>query len=378
MAKLTVNQNTTVQDLQRFAQLADNNAKIRGKKNGDGSITLYTSSKGGSGLKNYLFGTTAKRQDNAKSAITGILFANTKRIGAAGDNLDTAMTHLLGDLPTNGTELRGAALKQIASSAVDAWVEAYKPSGMQVGGNGAVTGTISVSHGVSNDMQTKPLSQLFDDVTNDPMVQNMTNVGGIPLSVKAHADMVRMNFMIGDHSTMGPPGGEGTAEFTEHQNANARALRDMAGSDNATKVLSLLTNQYMLRPLERTITTEAGDRLQFDPPKGLGPFSYKDSNGNLTANMQKPGQYSEAQYSLDKYNDGSGDFKVTVRWDRYATGFRNIDTSDVTPMPMPTDGRMLKATYDLEMRISKAQADLGQLSFQLVGDPTVTFDGHLQ
>jgi hypothetical protein len=57
MPELRVTQNTTAQDLQRFSEQAGKNSNIRGRKNEDGTITLYTSNKINTGSGSSLPGT---------------------------------------------------------------------------------------------------------------------------------------------------------------------------------------------------------------------------------------------------------------------------------------------------------------------------------
>src|SRR4051794_9408737 len=68
MAQMRVDGNTTIQQLQQFSHDAGN-SKVRGRDNGDGTYTLYTSNKGdGTGFKNF-FGKLDNRRNAARSAI---------------------------------------------------------------------------------------------------------------------------------------------------------------------------------------------------------------------------------------------------------------------------------------------------------------------
>lgn len=378
---LHVTGQTSIKDLQQFAAEAGDGAKIRGKEHKDGSITLYASTKKGTGLKNWLFGTTAKRRGFAQSAITQILFANTKRIDTTPggkSELDSKLTDVLGFLPPRSSELHGKGLKDISSFAVDAWNESFKPSGMQVGQHGAVTGTMRLTTAVDEkNLQVKPLQTLFTDTAKSYLAKT-SNVGGVEISSKANDDLVRMDCSIGGYKTFGPPGGDGTPQMNKKREDNARAILNFAGSPNAAKVLSSVMNQYMLRPLETALETGSGDKLKriLANRGNENDFTYKDSNG-VSHNVGKPGQYNAAKYTIDTYNDGTGDFKVTVSWDLYAVGFQNADSTGKVNLPTPHPDRVVKTSTNVEWRISKSEADKGNLVLTMPTPPTTTFDGHL-
>lgn len=120
--ELRVRQGTTkVSDLQAFAQKVGDGAKIRGRKNGDGSITLYASTRKGTGLRNYLFdGHTASRRAAARDAIAMIL-------NKPGDSLQKSL-ETRWELDA-GSEMNGRHLKGLAYPALKEMVEepAYAP-----------------------------------------------------------------------------------------------------------------------------------------------------------------------------------------------------------------------------------------------------------
>jgi serine/threonine protein kinase len=107
-ASLRVTSQTTLDQLQRFTDAAGDNAKIRGKKNDDGSITLYASTKKGTGAANKLMGGRADRQRAAQEAITTVL-----RGAGGGQQLQRATGHILDRMPKG--ELRGSTLKDMVA-----------------------------------------------------------------------------------------------------------------------------------------------------------------------------------------------------------------------------------------------------------------------
>ncbi len=107
-ASLRVTSQTTLEQLQQFSRDAGDNAKIRGEKNKDGSITLYASTKKGTGAANKLMGGRADRQKAAQEAITTVL-----RGAGGGQQLQRATTHILDRMPKG--ELRGTLLKDMVA-----------------------------------------------------------------------------------------------------------------------------------------------------------------------------------------------------------------------------------------------------------------------
>lgn len=108
--KLTVTNQTTLDQLRQFSDSAGANAKIRGKQNKDGSVTLYASTKKGTGLENKVQDDRGGKQATARYAVTMVL----NRVKGA--NLDAAMANVKAQLPAQG-ELRGAGLAHLVQQA---------------------------------------------------------------------------------------------------------------------------------------------------------------------------------------------------------------------------------------------------------------------
>jgi len=89
MAELKVTQNTTAQDLQRFSEQAGKNSNIRGRKNDDGTITLYTSNKVNTGIKELFTGHVTERRGYAREALNTILsnVRNDDKVSGRGHDL---------------------------------------------------------------------------------------------------------------------------------------------------------------------------------------------------------------------------------------------------------------------------------------------------
>ena len=106
---LRVTTRTSLDELQRFADAAGDKAKIRGRQNADGSITLYASTMTGTGLDNLIHGKRIEHQNAARQAVSMVLR------GVGGGQLDVATNNILAKLPQG--ELRGARLAALAEEA---------------------------------------------------------------------------------------------------------------------------------------------------------------------------------------------------------------------------------------------------------------------
>ena len=111
-SRLTVTNQTSLAKLKRFSEQAGGNAKIRGDRNADGSITLYASTKKGTGLAAKLGRDRGDHQAAAREAVNTVLSG----VKGGGQTLNFAMTHVKGQLPAKG-ELLGAGLAAVVQGA---------------------------------------------------------------------------------------------------------------------------------------------------------------------------------------------------------------------------------------------------------------------
>ncbi len=383
MAELRIAGNlTNFNELQAFARDAGN-SKIRAKETKAGTIILYTSDKKGTGLKNFLFGTTAKRQNKAQDAIGRILFNVPRPQGNAGLALGVVLSNVQTQLPHG--ELRGDALRNLVDQAAVAINDSQRdqllatvpqrqdlPLGMNVTAQGVISGQATLTTTALGN-QVVQLDSALTQTAQGFLGQTKT-VGGVVITTKANDDMVRMNLDIpGYGKTMGPPGGDGTPEMIQKMDDNALALRQFAGSDNATTVLSSCCSQYLLRRFESALDNVNGDKQSLVLANRGNPvdFTHIDQNGQ-SHNVGLPTQYSAADFQLGTYPNG--DFRITISWDLYATGFRNATPPSVPQVVMP-DNQLMKTNIQAEIRIDKTQADLGNLVLTLPQSPVITFDG---
>ena len=382
MAQLRVDGGTSLQDLRQFANSVGND-KVRGKQNNDGSITLYSSNKTGTGLKNFLFGTSSKRQAKGQEAIANIFFNIPRPQGLGALALGVGLANVQQQLPHG--ELHGAQLRNILDGAEHEVENSQRtelrgsvpqrqdlPVGMNVNAHGVITGQAQLNT-TALGVNIVPIDQALTQ-TATGFINSTQNVGGVHICSKANDDMCRMNLNIPNYGlTMGPPGGDGTPQYEQKKQENAQALRQFAGSDNATKVLSSCCTQYMLRRFEGALENGQGDKLALTlASRGNSKdFTHIDQHGTAT-DVGKPSQYAAADFQLGTYPNG--DFKITISWDLYATGFKNAIPPSVPQVIMP-DNHVMKTTVQSEMRIDKNQADLGNLVLTLPHPPTLTFDG---
>ena len=193
---------TSFSDLQAFARQAGNE-KIRAKTNSNGHLELYTSSKTGTGLKNWLFGTSEKRQARAYQAISNILFNIPRPNGNAGLALGVALTHAQTQIPNHG-EIRGHHLQALVGDATTAIENSQRaqlrqsvpnrndlPLGMQVNNNGVITGQVNLAT-TQLGPNVVPIDQALTQTAQNEM-NNTTVIGGVTISSKCSDDMVRMN-----------------------------------------------------------------------------------------------------------------------------------------------------------------------------------------
>ncbi len=151
-------------------------------------------------------------------------------------------------------------------------------------------------------------------------------------------------------------------------------LRNFAGTDNATKVLSAFLHQGSMNNLTGFMQQKNGELAKLlQPPKDILNAVFVDNNG-ASQNLGKPDQYSGMNISVDTYNDGTGDFRISVNWDYH---FSRVGTSgiDCTALNSSDLSRVAKMNTTTEFRISKQQADLGNFQMQITQPPVATFSG---
>ncbi|WP_162574862.1 hypothetical protein [Variovorax sp. PBL-H6] len=99
--RISINENILVSDLQKFAGNFDNNAKLRGKINKDGTYSLKISTKGHrTGAKDILFDTVKIRRNSARAAIARVAIreGNTDLAKAMKNGMNSSKEFTIGDL----------------------------------------------------------------------------------------------------------------------------------------------------------------------------------------------------------------------------------------------------------------------------------------
>ena len=205
-----------------------------------------------------------------------------------------------------------------------------------------------------------------------PTLTKGTDGVEVPLAKKAADDLPRMHVNVGGVDTYK----KSSAEIVD-------AFKGLAGTDNASKVLSGVVNQYMLRPMEQ-LPTEGGKPVTLgiapkyvsddkSSTKFVESYTFTDGEG-VEHDIGKPKQYGSAQFTVDTFPDG--DFRVKVDWDMFVPGFRNPDNPD-NRAPLGGNDKLMKVNFTTEWRISKEQADLGKLDFSMTQPPRAAFSGKL-
>lgn len=106
--RISISENTLLSDLRKFADNLDDNAKLRGKINKDGTYSLKISTKGrGTGVKDILFDTVKIRRNSARVAIS--------RVAIREGNLDLAKAMRKG--MNSSKEFTAGDLKNLLSTA---------------------------------------------------------------------------------------------------------------------------------------------------------------------------------------------------------------------------------------------------------------------
>lgn len=387
---LTVNRDTKLSDVKQFADGLAGGEKLHAKYNkSTDSYTLYAAKGGGTGLKNFLFGTNAKRESNVRAALNKAMFnvplADRPRTGGV-SALGVALSKALSGLPT-AANIQKSDIQSLVSTVSRAFDRANLPGGTSVDQHGNLSGTVNlVAKNVRGQAPVNIKTAVQDGV--DRRLQEKDNkgkVGALPFQnvggTKVHpeflADALRMNFTIGGTQTnvhsVSSTEGRKNAELAVTQN-----LRQFAGSDNATKVLSALCHQGTFNNFVSTIARGDGEPIDFRPPQkgstvGSGNGMFKDSGGTVT-DVGVPGQYTGVDMKLAKYSNG--DFKMTITWDNY---FSKIQDHEGAMHELnPSDpSRVAKMTTTFEIRVDAQAAANGQLQFSFEVPPKATFSGNI-
>ena len=175
-------------------------------------------------------------------------------------------------------------------------------------------------------------------------------------------------------------GGSTDPRFQNKMEQNFTQLRNLAGSDQASTVLSSVLNQNMLSILHKGLETPGGDLVILTQKKNDGDnnYNYKDSQGgSQTVGPLK--QYAMANINVT--TEPNGDFRVTVDWPMYFNATRSLNTqtndgSEMRLTPGNDDQVQLSRTQG-SFVISKQDADRGILNLHVDTPFTVSFDGNI-
>lgn len=265
----------------------------------------------------------------------------------------------------------------VVQSPIEQFSGGLLPQGVSVNGQNQITGQITLSQ-TSKDGRN--WSATVEDALSDTATRflgststvDLPSGGSLPITDKAKADIPRMSMQIGDFNTQGRPLGESVEQ-----------LRDLAGTDEATTVLSSTLNQYMMRPFE-TFPGPTGSPITFMTAQNymapgdlntIQSYTFTDNSGRQTQIQGRPKQYGEAQFAISTYPNG--DFRVQVEWPMMISGFRN-NQGENNQAPTGGNDQLIRMTVSTEWRIDKSEADAGRLQFSCESPTVARFEGQLQ
>lgn len=249
------------------------------------------------------------------------------------------------------------------------------PSGVTIQDNGVVSGTHTISRVPDvapnlAEIQGMSISDGVESLMSDTLrPERLTDLGGQKVITQAPKDFFRMDLEIPTSQGVfinrdNPETGESERNVTVVEN-----LRDYAGSDNATTVLSSVLVQTTLRPFHDAISNDSGQTLLTFAAKREG--YYKDDQG-VSHDLGLLTNYGGAKMKLDKLENG--DFRVKVSWTMYPDHVGRGFGKETMPL---SEDCVLKSEFSIEMVVDKEAADRGELILTCPTDPTVTFSGKM-
>lgn len=384
---LKVTDNTTVTQLAKFASEVGKDATIHGKTHKDGSVTLYMSKNKGTGLKNYLFGTTEKRRAAANGTITQILFANTSKTKEAPllkGRMGEDFTNLLGDIPMGGNALGGAKLKEIASIAKSSYDEYTLPGNMPPGvtfdAKGNLTGSTTFDKvptdctGQFGGHKGMDIAAALQQVKSESLAKTdkLNDCAGQKITGQAVSDFWRLDFDIPQANGSRFKSSLDKSEDQGTRNANAtRAIRDFAGSDKATTVLSSVLTQTTLTPIPGCIAKSDGTESKYKFHSAFSrvgrDFTMRGADGKMTP--VDPQFVGGAKWTLSKVGN---DFKISVAWQSHCEAEQGREAE----LPLHKDG-LIGIDFSLDFLVDGAEAAKGNLKLSMPGGVQAQFSGRL-
>lgn len=262
------------------------------------------------------------------------------------------------------------------------------PQGLQIGHDGTIDCRIPIKlHDraliqVESSDHAAPITpgQFMVTLAGEHMSTNRTvdmpNGESIQMNGEVCRDFGRMNIEI--PTPTGPfftPDGKGV-EAESRLPQSMQHLKAFAGSDNATRVLSSITNQYTIRNMIRVLDGGDGDISLGRLANSKLPVTVDLPNGT-TLDMDKPPQLSDAHFKLSKTEDGN--FKIDLEWPTFVTTYSSIDEGGKVhdgPIRVP-EGHALKQTVTLSLVIDANEAAQGRIVLLDEGRPMMSVVGKI-
>lgn len=261
-------------------------------------------------------------------------------------------------------------------------VQNLMPSGVNVGQDGEVTGTIQITT-VPNNTSTligdagRPVKDVYTQKGENALqgslvtIDNLDDLDDQQITSQAEKDLYRLDLEI-------PVSAENVYKSTDDKEEDpktrnktiVRNLRDFSGSDEATTVLSSILTQSSLRVFHDSL------------PKPDGSESLLTFGANRQGSVKMPDgsiidlgvlkNYGGAKLSLSK-ND-QGNFQLDINWTMYPTETGRGYGKE--PLPLH-EGGTLMAKFDISITIDSVEARRGNLAIDFPKPPSVTFSGCL-
>lgn len=294
---------------------------------------------------------------------------------AIGKFFTESIPNFFKSLGTRAAEVE--ATPPVTQNPIERFSGGLLPQGVTVNAQNQLTGEITITQSSKDGTNWSSTAEaaLSDTATrflSSTSTVDLPSGGSLPIPNKAIADIPRMNIQVGDFNTQGRPIDE-----------SAEQLRNLAGNNEATTVLSSALNQYMLRPFESFPGPDGSPITIMTAQNYMAPgdlnmiqsYTFTDNSGEQTQIQGKPKQYGLAQFTVSTFPDG--DFRVQVEWPIMISGFRN--NQDVNNQA-PTGGndQLVRMTVTSEWRIDKNEADQGRLQLTCETPTIARFDGQLQ
>lgn len=254
------------------------------------------------------------------------------------------------------------------------------PPGVTVSEDGTISGTHVVTgfgdHESQGVNRGKSVGQWFTDMGASqlkvpPPPKEMQTINGIHVGSQSVKDLYRLDLTVQDTVNGVYQAKEDPVKGPKRNENVVTALRNFAGDDNTTSVLTAVINQQFSQIMTDSWSKPDGSTMGWQINQGkLGPIAYRDQTG--TESQVQPGGIGTAPINLERL--ANGDFKVTIDFDMYfSQSGRNFNKQDFPGL----EGAAIKGHGHLEMIIDHNDAANKIATVSVPNPVTITFEGHM-